>query len=66
MNTMLNSNTNLRNNFLQFAREIRQSGKNPEAMLNELISSGKVSKEDVEKAKQKASSFLPIIKEFIK
>lgn len=56
MNTMLNARLT-KQQFLKFAEEIKRSGKNPETMLNELISSGKVTREQVEEAKRKAELY---------
>lgn len=57
MNTMLVKNSVTKSQFLKFADEIKRSGKNPETILNDLISSGKVSKEQVEEAKRKANFY---------
>lgn len=59
-NTMLNgmnANDSLKSKFNEFKRNIERSGKDPKAILNELISSGKVSKEQIEKAKALADKF---------
>ena len=43
--------------FRQFSENIRKSGKNPKDILNELVSSGKVSREQLEKATAMARMF---------
>lgn len=48
--------------FKKFKQEILSSGKNPNEMLNELVSSGKVSKQQLEKAKQLANLYSYLIK----
>ena len=59
MNPMLNSqmmnNLNLISRINQFANQIKQSGKSPEQMFNELVSSGKFTSQQIENAKQFAS-----------
>lgn len=64
MNTMLRkrlSNSNPQSNifvqFNNFAENIRRSGKDPKVILDELIRSGKVTQEQVDKATALAKSF---------
>lgn len=69
MNTMLRkkSNNNSQNNILvqfnNFAENIKRSGKDPQAILDELVNNGKVSKEDVDKATSLAKQFSWLIKQ---
>lgn len=61
MNSMLkNQNNNLGPQFLKFYKEFQQSGKDPQKALQELIDSGKVSKDQLEQTVNKAKglSFL--------
>lgn len=63
MNTMLKgfgrkSGNNLLSQINQFAEELKQSGKDPNQVLNELLTSGKYTKEQVEQAKRMAQMFL--------
>ncbi len=55
-----NQNSNLGPQFQKFYKEFMQSGKDPQKTLQELIDSGKVSKDQVEQAANKAKglSFL--------
>lgn len=68
MNTMLkrkqsnNSTNNIFVQFNDFAENFRRSGRDPQAVLDELVNSGKVSKEDVEKATNLANQFSWLIK----
>lgn len=69
MNTMLRKrtgNNNSQNNILvqfnTFAENIKRSGKDPQAILNELISSGQVTQEQVDNAKKMAKQFEWLIK----
>lgn len=48
---------NMQAQFRQFSENIRKSGKNPKDILNELVSSGKVSREQLEKATAMARMF---------
>lgn len=48
MNTMLNGNSrNLISQINNFKKQIEQSGKSPEQLLNDLVSSGKVSQDQL-------------------
>lgn len=60
MNTMLknNGNTNLSSQIKQFANDLSNKGINPTALLNQLLASGKVTKEQVEQAKNLANILL--------
>lgn len=61
MNSMLrNQNNNLGPQFQKFYKEFMQSGKDPNQVLNELVSSGKISKDQLEQTVNKAKglSFL--------
>lgn len=60
MNTMIrnSSQNNFMKNFGIFAENIKKSGKNPQSMIDELISSGKITKEQYEQAKKLASFIL--------
>lgn len=49
------NNLNLISQINQFANQIKQSGKSPEQMFNELVSSGKFTSQQIENAKQFAS-----------
>lgn len=48
------NNQNLISQVNKFASELKNSGKNPEQILNELISSGKYSQSQIEQAKTMA------------
>lgn len=60
MNSMIRQNDNIGPQFQKFYKEFRQSGKDPKVYLQELIDSGKVTREQVEQAANKAKglSFL--------
>lgn len=69
MNTMLRKrtgNNNSQNNILvqfnTFAENIKRSGKDPQAILNELVNSGQVTQEQLENAKKMAKQFEWLIK----
>lgn len=55
------SNQNMVSQFMQFRREIEQSGKDPRAMLDEMVASGKVTKQQVEQAKGMAMLYKSIL-----
>ncbi len=60
MNTMFKNNpnsTSLISQFNKFVSDFKKSGQNPEVVLNQLISSGKVSQEQLDRAKMLASLF---------
>lgn len=60
MNTMFKNNpnsTSLLSQFNKFVSDFKKSGQNPEVVLNQLISSGKVTQEQVDRAKMLASLF---------
>lgn len=57
-NRRLSGSGNLMSQVKQFADNLRRSGTDPEQMLNEMVSSGKVSKEQLERAKNLASLFM--------
>jgi malonyl CoA-acyl carrier protein transacylase len=61
-NTMLTrssfGNKGLISQIKQFASNLRRSGQNPEEILNELVRSGKVTKEQLENAKNLANLFV--------
>lgn len=61
-NNYPSDNGNILNNFNQFRNQIIASGKNPQAILNDLISSGKVTQEQVNKATEIAKSLMNVIK----
>lgn len=48
---------NMVSQFKQFQNQINSSGKNPRDILNELVSSGKVSKEQLENATRLANMY---------
>lgn len=48
--------------FLNFKKDIENSGKDPNAILNELLTSGKVSPQQLNKAKTMATLFANKIK----
>lgn len=58
MNTMLKNNgntNNLSSQIKQFANDLSNKGINPTELLNQLLASGKVTKEQVEQAKNLAN-----------
>lgn len=65
MNTIYSQNNQttgeLRKNYQRFAENIKQSGKDPKALLDELVSSGKVSQEQLKKAESMARMFAKFI-----
>ena len=56
------SNNDMMSQFMQFKKQIEASGKDPQAMLNELLASGKVSPALLNKAKTLAAVFANKIK----
>ena len=52
------NNGDLMSQFLKFRKEVEASGKDPQALLNELLSSGKVNQAMYNRAKTLASVFL--------
>ncbi len=48
--------------FNNFKKQLSQTGKNPKDLLNELVSSGKVSKEQLENATRLANMYKYLIK----
>lgn len=60
MNTMLKNSqnsTSLLSQFNKFCDEFKKSGQDPNVVLNQLLSSGKVTKDQLEKAKMLAKLF---------
>lgn len=60
MNTMFKNSQNsisLLSQFNKFVSDFKKSGQNPEVVLNQLVSSGKVSQEQLDRAKMLASLF---------
>lgn len=60
MNTMfqnLQNGMNLINQIQRFAQNIKTSGQNPEAILNQLIQSGKVNQQQLNQARALAEMF---------
>ena len=55
-------NGDMMSQFMQFKKQIEASGKDPQAMLNELLASGKVSPALLNKAKTLAAVFANKIK----
>lgn len=53
-------NQNLISRISNFSKEIQKSGKSPEQIYNEMINSGKYSKEQIDKAKKWADSMVGI------
>ena len=51
------ANADMVSQFMQFKKQIEASGKDPQAMLNELLASGKVSPALLNKAKTLAAVF---------
>jgi len=60
MNTMLENNNNIKNQVMKFASDLKKSGKNPEQLLNEAISSGKYSQTQINTAKLLAEKFMKL------
>lgn len=56
------NNGDIMSQFMQFKKQIEASGKDPQAMLNELLASGKVSPTMLNKAKTLATVFANKIK----
>ena len=57
MQTSNSSNNNLENQIRQFAENLKRMNKDPNQLLDELISSGKYTNEQINKAKTLASLF---------
>lgn len=59
MNSMLNQNDTI-SSFINFYNNFKATGKDPEKYINELLASGKVTKEQLSKtiSKAKGMSFL--------
>jgi DNA-binding transcriptional regulator YbjK len=60
MNTMFRNSqnsTSLMSQFNKFVSDFKKSGQDPNAVLNQLLSSGKVSKDQLERAKLLAGLF---------
>lgn len=59
-------NTNVPNNMMaQFGQFLQvMQGRNPQQLLNNLLSSGKVSKEAYEQAQQMTRQFMPMLSRF--
>ena len=60
MNTMLKNSQNsdsLLSQFNKFCDEFKRSGQDPNVVLNQLLSSGRVTKEQLERAKMLAKLF---------
>ena len=53
-----NNNGDLMSQFVKFKQQVEASGKDPQALLNELLSSGKVNQAMYNRAKTLASVFL--------
>ena len=53
-----NSNGDIMSQFLSFKKQLETSGKDPQQLLNELLSSGKVNQAMYNKAKTLASVFV--------
>ena len=60
MNPLRNNNGNLLQQFLEFKKSLQ--GKDPQKVLDELMSSGKYTQEQLEWAKQKAQEFRSFLK----
>ena len=56
------NNGDIMSQFMQFKKQIEASGKDPQAMLNEMLASGKVSPTMLNKAKTLATVFANKIK----
>ena len=56
------SNGDIMSQFLQFKKQVEASGKDPQALLNEMLASGKVSPAMLNKAKTLAAVFANKIK----
>ena len=57
-----NQNQNLISQINSFTQKLRQTNKNPEQILNELIVSGKYSQSEIEQAKAKAQMAMSLFK----
>ena len=57
-----NKSGDLLSQFMNFKKEIENSGRDPNTMLNELLASGKVSPQQLNKAKTLAAVFANKIK----
>lgn len=53
-----NGNSDILSEFMGFKKRIENSGKDPQTMLNELIASGKVNQQQLNRARTLASVFL--------
>ena len=60
MNPLRNNQMNMMQQFLQFKKML--SGKNPQDMLNQLMSSGRYTQDQLNWAKQQAEQFKNLLK----
>ena len=61
-NSKSNSNDDIKAKFSQFKTQIQQSGQNPQAMLDNLVQSGKVTRQQLNEAVRMANLFSWLIK----
>lgn len=59
-NNFTGNNSNLIRQFAEFKKMIR--GKNPNAMLQELLKSGRFTQDDVDKARELATTFQSLLR----
>lgn len=65
MNTMLKNSqnsTSLKDQFNRFCADFKKSGQDPNVLLNQLVSSGRVSKEQVDMAVKMSRLFAGLLK----
>lgn len=60
-----NSQENIISKLMNFSKEIKASGKDPEALLDEVMKSGKYTEEQIRNATKKAEQFSSLLR-FIK
>lgn len=70
MNSLMNTssqsgnNTNIIGQFIQFRQQL--GNKNPQEMIQELVSSGKLSQEQLSRLQAQAKQLEPLLKGFLK
>lgn len=65
MNTMLKNSqnsTSLKEQFFKFCSDFKKSGQDPNALLNQMIASGRVTKEQVDNAIKMSRIFAGLLK----
>lgn len=64
MNSLMHNQNNMINQFIQFRNQL--GNKNPRDIVNGLLDSGKMTKEQFNKLQQQAKQLEPLLKGFLK